>query len=385
MLKKVIILFLILPSCIAFSMEKNHDHSIATSFTIDNQGYLWRVYEEMGLLIVDYSNDFGKTFSNPVNVIATSQKIGTSGDARPKIGADSKGNIFVTWTENLKKPYTGYIWFSSSKDRGKSFSQPIIVHKDREEITHRFDSLLIDKNDRINIAWIDKRDLILSKKTNKEYVGAAVYLTFSDDHGLSFKPERKVADNSCECCRIAIDESKNNLVLLWRHIYSGNIRDHAISFIKENIIAPPKRVTYTGWKVDACPHQGPALVADNSNNYHISWFDGGENFGLYYNKIDENGDALFKPIKIGAQLSISDHSALLSINQDLYLSWREINQESQKINLMISNDNGATWTEPQLIFEDLKTIDHPHLVSFKNDVYIGFNTKNNGFKLFKLN
>ncbi len=372
-------------TCFSFSKENNHDHSIATSFTIDKKGYLWRTYEKNGFLIVDYSKNFGINFSDPVSVNTIFQKIGTTGDARPKIVTNSKGNIFLTWTENLKKPYTGYIWFSSSINRGKSFSKPFIIHKDKNEITHRFDSLLIDKNDHIFVAWIDKRDMMLAKKANKNYFGASIYFSQSKDNGLSFSTEKKVTDNSCECCRISFTELKNNkLVLLWRHVYPGNIRDHAISFIDNNSITQSKQVTFSNWKVDACPHQGPALISDNDENLHISWFDGGKNLGLYYQKLNSKGDALLSPIKIGNYLSISDHSTLISVNKYLYIAWREINQESQKINVMISNDNGTTWDQPKILYVDQNTIDHPSLVNFNNNVYVGFNTRYNGFKLFKL-
>ena len=85
------------------------------------------------------------------------------------------GNIYVTWTQALPTPYSGYIWFSRSSDGGKTFSQPSIVHQDRAEITHRFDALAVSPSGRIYVAWVDKRDLIAAKKAKQSYDGAAIY------------------------------------------------------------------------------------------------------------------------------------------------------------------------------------------------------------------
>jgi hypothetical protein len=78
------------------------------------------------------------------------------------------------------------------------------VHHDREEITHRFDAMAVDGHGRIVIAWIDKRDLIAAEASDKRYLGGAVYYSWSNDGGASFVPERKLVDEICECCRIAL-------------------------------------------------------------------------------------------------------------------------------------------------------------------------------------
>ena len=56
----------------------------------------------------------------------------------------------------------------------------------RVEITHRFDALAVSPSGRIYVAWVDKRDLIAAKKTQKLYDGAAIYYAVSDDSGASF-------------------------------------------------------------------------------------------------------------------------------------------------------------------------------------------------------
>ncbi|MDP1659659.1 MAG: sialidase family protein, partial [Methylotenera sp.] len=146
------------------NLQKN---SLAISVSFDAQGKLWRVAEKDGFIWVDASRDLGKTFSKPVQVNLTMQNIGADGEARPQIAIGPEGNIYLTWTEKLKKPFSGYIWFSRSIDAGKTFEAPIIVHQDRAENARRFNLLNVsqdgDNKGSVTVTWVDKQDLIAAK------------------------------------------------------------------------------------------------------------------------------------------------------------------------------------------------------------------------------
>lgn len=55
------------------------------------------------------------------------------------------------------------------------FSPLITVHSNRDEITHRFESMIVDTSGRIFIAWIDKRDAEAARAKKEKYAGAAIY------------------------------------------------------------------------------------------------------------------------------------------------------------------------------------------------------------------
>ena len=164
--------------------------ALAISVAFDAQGNLWRASVKDDFVLVDKSGDLGKTFSAPVKVNATPQKIGADGEARPKIALSPEGNIYLTWTEALKTPFAGYIWFARSINGGKTFEKPYIAHTDRAETTHRFDALNVAPNGNITVTWVDKRDLIAAKAAGKKYDGAAIYYAVSTDKGASFAPEQ---------------------------------------------------------------------------------------------------------------------------------------------------------------------------------------------------
>lgn len=367
--------------------------SLAVSVAMDAQGALWRVTEKDGMVMVDVSRDLAKTFSKPLAVNSAPQKIAADGEARPKIAIGPLGQVYITWTEALKQPYAGYIWFARSINQGKSFEKPFIVHQDRAEITHRFDSINLAKNGTITVSWVDKRDLIAAKAAGKPYEGAAIYYARSFDNGASFVAEKKLADSSCECCRIAMtNKPDGTAVAMWRHVFAGNERDHMIAEIPSSASQPAviKRATYGRWKIDGCPHHGAALVSGGEGQdwwgYHMAWFDGGndangQSAGLYYARMDGVAWASTPAKKFAGSKNLAGHPALLSVGENVYLVWRESEARTHKILGKYSDDGGRNWSEPKLLAETTGKADYPHLVSRDKQVYLAWQTAQEGLRL----
>ena len=371
-------------------------NSIAISVAFDASGRLWRAGVQEGFVVVDSSADNGKSFSKPLKINAQAQKIGADGEARPKIVVGPEGNIYVTWTEGLKAPFSGYIWFARSINQGKTFEKPIIVHQDRAEITHRFDALNVaqfgENKGNITVAWVDKRDLLAAKAAGKAYEGAAIYYAVSSNKGASFNPEQKLADSSCECCRIATtNKPDGTVVALWRHVFEGNERDHMIAEIpqKAGQESVQKRATYGHWKIDGCPHHGAALASGGEGKdwwgYHMAYFDGNDTKpGLYYSRMDGVAWASSVPKKFGNNANQAAHPALLSMGDKVWLVWRETEAKTNMILGMFSDDGGKSWQDSKVLVSVTDKADNPFLVSKDGQVYLAWNTAKEGFKLLRL-
>ena len=145
MFQRALIIWMLLFSIVAWGHE-GHDHGppLAISVALDGHGQIWRASVKDGFVLVDKALALSPlVFSEQTKLNQQAQKIGTDGDARPKIAIAKNDNVYVTWTQALPTPYSGYIWFSRSIDGGKTFSPPMIVHQDRAEITHRFKSAFL--------------------------------------------------------------------------------------------------------------------------------------------------------------------------------------------------------------------------------------------------
>lgn len=361
---------------------ENDASELATTLAVDQQGQLWRASVQSGFVYVDMSADEGKTFSKKVKVNNQAQKIAAKGEARPKIGVGPQGNLYLTWTQGLSKPFTGYVWFTRSIDGGKTFEQPIIVHQDRVEITHRFDALNIANDGKITVAWVDKRGLEAAKKAGKSYTGAAIYYAISTDDGASFQQEKKLADYSCECCRIAMTTKPDGTVVaMWRHVFAGGERDHMIAEIPTaNAVPILKRATFGHWKIDGCPHHGGALARGGDVadwwGFHMAYFDGNDKKpGLYYSRMDGVAWVGFPPKKFGNNARQARHPALLSIGNQVALAWLETSADNVKdVMGMYSADGGKTWSDPHLFISVKGKVDYPQLLNLKGNAVLTVNT-----------
>ncbi len=381
---------------LAFNTNAHEAHTqhtasrLAISVVFDEVGKLWRASVHDGFVQVDSSADLGKTFSKPVKVNQTAMKIAAEGEARPKI-AVLTGNIYLTWTQALKTPYAGYIWFARSIDGGKSFEKPYIVHTDRAEITHRFDALNVSLNGDITLAWVDKRDLLAARAAGKNYDGAAIYYAVSTDAGKSFKHEQKLADSSCECCRIVTtNKPDGTTTVLWRHVFEGSERDHNIAEIPKAGAKPaPHRATFGHWVIDGCPHHGAALASGGQGanwwGYHMAYFDGNDKKpGLYYSRMDGVAWASSPAKKFGDNTKQAGHPAILSMGEQVWLVWREIKEGKSSMLGMFSDDDGKSWTDAKVLASTSQKADYPILIQYKNLPYLVWNTQQAGLQVVLL-
>jgi len=371
--------------------EHTQPSDLASSFAFDQQGHLWRAYVQDGFLQVSSAQDL-KHFSGATKVNAEAQDIKPLGEVRPKIAIGTKGEIYVAWMQNLKPRFAGYIWFARSTDGGKSFEKSYIVHQDRSEIGHAFEALQVSPNGEITIVWLDSRDLVFAKKAGKSHAGSSIYYAVSTDQGKTFQSEKKLADGTCECCRIATAVNpQNKVVALWRHVFEGSERDHLMAEIPKKVgdEVVLKRASYGHWKVDGCPHHGAAIASAGDGahwwGYHLAYFDGNEESpGLYSKRVDGEAWAFTPPKKFGNFKNHAGHPALLSMGDQVWLVWREIDGKNSKILGKFSDNAARDWSAEKVLFTTEEKTDYPHLLSDGKTPYLIWNTQKNGLKILNL-
>jgi hypothetical protein len=324
-------------------------------------GVLWIAgVNAAGRLFLQSTRDLGRTWTAPALLDTAGDEIAAEGESRPAIAFGKGGTVIVSYTQPLSKPYTGNIRLLRSTDGGAHFSAPVTVHEDRQEITHRFASMAFDAKGDFTIVWIDKRDQARAGKG--DYAGAAVYGKVSHDGGRTFGPDLPLAEHSCECCRIALAEGPGGgLVALWRHVFDGNVRDHAFLPLAElGKGAKPTRATMDGWVIAACPHHGPGLVPAADGGYHAVWFgvrpDGTT---AHYGRLASDGTPVGKvrPLPDAG----AEHADVLADGKRVAIVWRSFDGQATRLRAWLSNDNGAHFALHDL-GSTTEENDHPRLL-----------------------
>jgi hypothetical protein len=363
----------------------HHDTSLGTSAAIDQQGRVWVARTEAAAgkqgawVVLQMSADAGKTWSAPVRAQQAPEAIEAAGESAPKLAFGDKGQLYITYTHPLGKPYTGEIRFIRSVDGGKTFAPPVTVHSNRDLITHRFDSLLVDRSGNVYVTWVDKRDAEAARARKQKYAGAGIYYAVSNDGGASFKGDYKLSDHSCECCRISLTLDPSGApVAMWRAVYGANVRDHAIGKLDPaGHTAPSTRATFDNWHIDACPHHGPALAFSPDGARHQVWFDvAGEQGGVFYASAPASGK-LGHPVRLGNDQA--EHGDVAVDGAHIALVWKQFDGKATTIQLRQSLDAGKTWQEKTLA-ETQGNSDHPHLLRASNGILLVWRTQDEGIR-----
>lgn len=347
-------------------------------------GRLWVAWAFGGHVYVNYSDDQGGQFSAPVAVNRVPEAISAGAENRPKIQVDGQGRVHLSWTKPLAKRFTGDIRYSRSDDGGQSFIDPVTVNDNRDQIGHRFDALGVSAEGHVYIAWLDKRDRERAAQQGIGYPGAALYYTHAAPGSDQFAANIKIADNSCECCRIALDIDPDGLpVMLWRHVYGDNIRDHAlVHFLAPDTAGTPVRVSHDQWKIDACPHHGPTLSINTDGRYHAVWFnDAEERKGLFYAHSADAGQHFSAPVSVGRYDRRASHPSVLAVADKVYLSWKEFDGRETQILLQQSDDAGQSWGIPIVLASTSGASDYPLLMKHGSRVFLAWQTAVEGFRV----
>jgi hypothetical protein len=359
-----------------------HKAEYGSSAAFAKSGALLVVVKQGEHVMLYRSDDDGKTWQSPVVVNPVPEAISADGENRPKLVLLPDGALLVSWTRPLSKPYSGEVRLARSIDSGMRFTPPITVHRDRAVITHRFETPIVTGDGKVYVAWIDKRDLEVAKAAGRAYRGAAIYAAVSDDGGRSFHPETKIADHSCECCRIAaaIDTDGAPLIL-WRHVFEPNERDHAIAKL-DSMGRPVKveRATFDHWRVDACPHHGPSLAIDRTGTRHAVWFNHASGEGrVFYGRLMD-GRVEGQRVVGGERAAHAD----LGVHGDrVVIAWKEFDGERTVLRAEVSSDSGGHFNAVTLA-ATRGASDQPRILQRNGAFFVFWRTETEGMRLYSV-
>ena len=355
-----------------------HEHpatprqELAASATVDANDVLWIATAKAGRVWVQRTQTGLADLSAPVPIGDVPYKVTAQGENRPKIAISKNGVVLVSYTTADTAPYAGHVNFTRSTDGGRSFSPPIRLNDDPRNISHRFESLIIEANGRVRVVWIDRRDVEDGKRRN----GASLYTVWSDDDGATWSANQRLSETSCECCRLSLaNDPAGHAWVLWRNIFSTKLRDHAVMPLSGGT---PQRATFSGWQLDACPHQGPALAIDREDVRHLVWFAGNAPRGLFYSRLWANGEPLGNPHPLtpdGAYPAITTHQ------NNVLIAWLRFDGEAHRLEFTRSRDGGQTWQPTTTLARTPGAADYPQWLLRENHPQLFWRTANDGFHL----
>lgn len=170
------------------------------------------------------------------------------------------------------RTYDYDIAISVSGDAGATWSVPRSPHRDGAAAEHGFVTLFA-LDQAAGLVWLDGRDYVKAadkpKFPNKSGNFALRFARIERDGTAG--AEEIVDPNVCTCCQTAAVATPGGAVAAWRGRTDAEIRDDLVARLDKGKWSTPQPLGGEGWKIAACPTNGPALSA-SANRVAAAWF-----------------------------------------------------------------------------------------------------------------
>jgi hypothetical protein len=196
--------------------------------------------------------------------------------------APDRRALYAFWNEpDTRQTFANRLVFSVYDISAGKWGAPLTINDDSAPTTHSFQAAAVGADGVIHVAWIDRRHYRVTGPNDYSGGGdhsrgiepsASLYYSWSTDGGRTFAKNRYITGLVCACCRLAFGFSKGNVVIAWRSVEPGEVRDIFTTYSSDNgsTWAKPQLASRDNWVIDGCPHVGPSL-ASTSSALHLAW------------------------------------------------------------------------------------------------------------------
>ena len=324
--------------------------------------------DQQTLFFFAISRDGGSIFEEKISV-KVPEKISVHAEGMPKIAFKKNGEVIALF--ELSKPtpterFAGNLYFISSKDKGKSWSEPQTVHQDTTAGKgHSFGDLTTLPDGQIGFVWLD---LKLGK-----YEGRSVKFRQTLPDG-KLSNEVVVDSNACQCCRTNLFvDANNNFHVTYRDMLADGSRDISNTISKDGgkNFSESKTIFDDKWKINACPHTGPGVTQVGKDIY-TTWFTGKE--GDSGVRLSKNGSG---KLMDKVETNRAKHPQVGIWNNQLVMTWDQSMQKDDKFFTKIGIrvfDKQGNFKE-QWITPDFMVSTYPVVMSSGKDLLVAYEQK----------
>ncbi|MGH7545269.1 MAG: sialidase family protein [Gemmatimonadota bacterium] len=217
----------------------------------------------------------------------------------------------VHWLQKVPgSVYAYHVNLAFSHDRGATWSEPIVPHRDDTSSEHGFVSMVPWPGGGIGLVWLDGRAMTMSDGAHEAAGDMGVRFT-SVTPDATRGDEVLLDDRTCECCQTALARAGDAYVAAYRDRSAQEIRDIAVVRYANGVWGEPARIAEDGWRYPGCPVNGPALSAAGEA-VAIAWYTEGSGRPAVHVAFSEDGARSF-----GAPIRMDDGEPLGRVDLEL--------------------------------------------------------------------
>jgi hypothetical protein len=194
----------------------------------------------------------------------------------PSVIRLANGELVAHWLQKSGSDTYAYdVRLSFSKDDGKTWAPSFTPHSDGTKTEHGFASLFQLPGAGLGLAWLDGRAMKSGAGHGSHGGGGGAMSVRFATFGRDWKQtaEMPVDLRVCECCPTTAAVTSEGPIVAYRNRGEDEVRDIFVSRLENGKWSEPKAVHADGWKIQACPVNGPMLSA-RGRDVVMAWFTG---------------------------------------------------------------------------------------------------------------
>ena len=261
---------------------------------------------------------------SPARTIATGRDWFVNWADFPSVAAAKDGTLAAHWlVRNGPGTYAYGVRLAISRDGGDTWSDPLTPHRDGTETEHGFVSMVPLPDGTFEVVWLDGREM---QVTGDAAHGTGVMTLRSArlDGDGSVTEEQLIDSRVCDCCSTdAVLAADGSVVVAYRDRSESEIRDISASRLEPNGWTAEWPVHQDGWKISACPVNGPAMAAAG-DRMAVAWFTAPAEQRVVNVAFSEDGGATFgEPLRLDGGEAIGRVDVVLLDGGIAVVSWLE--------------------------------------------------------------
>jgi len=195
----------------------------------------------------------------------------------PSVIRLADGSLAAHWLQRSGPDTYAYdVRLSYSKDDGKTWSPSFTPHHDGTKTEHGFASLFQMPGAGLGLVWLDGRAMAGTTAGSSGHGHGDMSVRFAAyDRGWKQIADEVVDPRVCECCPTSAVVTPEGVLAAFRNRGApgpeNEVRDIYVTRRQDGKWSEPTPVHNDGWKIPACPVNGPMLSA-RGRDVAIAWF-----------------------------------------------------------------------------------------------------------------
>ena len=317
----------------------------------------------------------GRSWSKPV-IVTTGEEYFINWADFPSIFYNGKNHLVVHWLEkNGDGTYDYVVKVSQSFDRGRSWSRPIIPHKDNKLGEHGFVSFFNASNNKVGLVWLDGRNM-MGEEHGHGYGQMNLYSTTIDKNGI-LGEEILLDDRVCECCPTSAVNIENDILVAYRDRSLSEIRNINLVRWNNSSWQKPHSLHNDNWKIAGCPVNGPKLAVTGNNVAAVWYTSPNENPIIYISFSKDGGKKFNSPIRIDNGNPIGRVDCIWLDSDRVLVSWMEMGEKSTNVifsTVYIENHKGSSKIVTQIL--PGRSSGHPVISRYRQNIFLAWTEEN---------